>query len=277
VAFGTLAIFANFAEDEGAEIVPLLAVRFGVAFALLVIFIAARRGALVPAPRALLRLMALGGLGYAFESFLFFAALERAPAALVSLVFYSYPLWTAVLSLALGIERFRWNLVLALLLGTVGLMTIFSIPKGNATGMLLALSAAVAVAVYFVAAQAFTKGVDPEVSSTWTAAGATVTLTIAAVVVGGALPAASLPHGLGLGVVTALAFTGLYAAVKRIGSARTAISMMVEPVTTVVLAAWLLDEPITGRVLIGMILIVSALPILVAGSPDRGTVAADTV
>jgi drug/metabolite transporter (DMT)-like permease len=143
--------------------------------------------------------------------------------------------------------------------------------------MALALAAAVAVAIYLVAAQSFTKGIDPGVSSAWTAAGAALTLSIVWLAFGGALPSASVPHGLGLGFVTALAFAGLYAAVKRIGSSRTAISTMVEPVTTVLLAAWLLDEPITGRVFIGMILIVSALPILAAGSPDRGTVAADTV
>ena len=227
--------------------------------------------------RGIVALMVLGGIGYAFEASLFFAALERAPAGVVALVFYSYPLWTAVIALVLRLEPFRWNLLLALLMGTAGILTIFSIPSGNTAGVLLALGSAVAVAIYLVGAQVFTKGIDAAVSSTWTAAGAAVSLSFVVLIGGGDLPASSLPYAAGLGLATALAFAGLYAAVTRIGSSRTAIATMVEPVTTVVLAWMLLNEPITGRVFIGMILIVSALPILAAASPERPGVAADTV
>lgn len=262
-AFGTTAILGKFAYREGADPVPLLAARFAVAALLLAAF-----GRIVVRPAARPtrsqagRLLVLGALVFALESSLFFAALDEAPAGVVGLIFYSYPLMTSIAAIALGLEVFHRRIVGALLLGTAGILLIFTLPNEGLAGPLLALAAAAAVSIYYLFAQVLVRGVDARAASTYTAAGAAASLLLLSAVTGQGLPRAALGPALGLGAVTAVAFVCLYGAVARIGSARTSIACMVEPVTTLVLAAFLLGDEITWRVIAGAALVLSALPIL---------------
>ena len=267
VAFGTLAIFAKFAFERGADSVPLLAARFATAAVLLLAFHLSTGRPLGTRSNAL-RMMLLGGIGYAFESTLFFIALQHAPAAVVGLVFYSYPLWTTLLALAVGLERYRHQIALALVAGTAGVSLIFSLRSTQIAGPLYALAAAVAVAIFLIAVQKASGGVDPFNVALWTAAGATLSLSVVAIATHGALPAAAVPFAGALGLVTALAFVALYRAINMIGSSRSSIAMMLEPVTTVILAAIFLSEVLTIRIALGAALVVAALPLL-AAAPAR--------
>lgn len=265
VAFGTLAISAKYAYRAGASPVPLLAARFICATVLLALLIAARRRSQRRAPmnrHQLVRLVLLGAFGYGFEALLFFAALENAPAGVVGLVFYSYPLWTTLIGLATRLEAFRIQLVVALGLGSVGVGLVFSLPSTSLKGPALALAAAFAVAIYLIAIQVSTKGVAPVASAMWTSAGAALALTTLSIATGQWLPAGALVPVIALGIASSIAFVMLYAAIARLGSSRAAVATMLEPVTTVVLGAILLDEVITARIAIGALLVVSALPVL---------------
>ncbi|CAN5663671.1 DMT family transporter [soil metagenome] len=277
VAFGTVAILAKFAYEQGATPLPLLAVRFLAAALLLEGFRRAVKsnrhvsGPRLGRPRAdwwrrpVVRMLMLGAFGYGLESALYFAALERAPASVVGLVFYSYPLWTNIIGFATGLEQFGPRPIVALGLGGSGVALVFSLGEVNAAGLLLALAAAIAVAVYFVTAQVLVRGVDPVDAAVYTAAGAAVALGVCSLVTVQGIPAAALPWAGAIGLVTAIAFITMYSALVRLGSARTSIAQMLEPVATVLLAAVFLAEPITGKVVLGAALIVSALPILATG------------
>ena len=271
IAFGTLAISAKLAYDEGADPIPLLAARFGITSVILFAFHRARRGSIRLPRRDLL--VALGlGFGYACESLLFFLALERAPASVVSLVFYSFPLWTNLMAAAFKLERMRSANVIALTLGSAGVALIFSIEGIPSTALLLALGSALAVAIYLLAAQVALRTVEAAVAAVWTAVGATITLSIAALATGRALPGEAIPAAGALGIATAVAFICFYEAIGRIGSSRTSVASMLEPVATVILAFIILGEAITGRVGIGAALIVAALPVL-ALARDRSSAA----
>lgn len=276
MAFGTLAIFAKQAYEANADPVPLLAVRFLVTSVILVAYQAIRRGALWVGRDKIVRLMLLGALGYAVESSLFFLALERAPASVVGLVFYSYPLWTTLIAIALKLETFEKRLLIALALGTTGVASIFSLTGTPLAGPLFALGAAVMVALFYIAAQVLTAGTAPSAAATWTAVGAAIAMGIVYVVLGGAFPEGAVAPGIGLGVATAFAFIATYAAIARIGSSRTAIANMMELVTTIVLAMIFLSERPTLRVLVGAVLVLAAIPIL--ATAKRETIpAADTI
>jgi drug/metabolite transporter (DMT)-like permease len=262
VAFGTLAIFAKLAYRHDAAAIPLLATRFSIAALLLVGFNHLSGRSMALDRGQAIRLMLLGGFGYAFESTLYFAALGHASAAVVGLIFYSYPLWTSLGAIATRLEPFHPRLLVALVVGTAGILLIFSLPHEGLVGPLLALAAAFAVTVYYLFAQVLVRGVDAHAAATYTAAGAALTLTGASAVTRQAIPWAAWPYAFGLGLVTAVAFVCLYGAVARIGSAKTSIAHMLEPVTTVILAAVILGNNITSRVAIGAALIVAALPIL---------------
>lgn len=276
ISFGTVSILAKFAYEQGATALPLLAVRFAVAAVLIEGFSRVVRRSRAPArlsprpPRVtwrhpIVRMLLLGAFGYGLESALYFAALERAPASVVALVFYTYPLWTNIIGFVSGLEQFGPRPLVALGLGGSGVALIFSLGESHPAGLLLALASAVAVAVYFVTAQVFVRGVDPIDAAVYTAAGAAAALTVASVVTVQGIPATAIPWAAAIGLLTAIAFITMYAALVRLGSARTSIAQMLEPVATVLLAAIFLAEPITGKVVLGAALIVSALPVLASG------------
>lgn len=262
VAFGTLAIFGKLAYEDGAELLPLLATRFAIASVLLALYHVAARRRLWPGGRDAARLMVVGGVGYATESTLFFMGVERAPAAVVSLVFFTYPMWTALFALAARMERYSHRTALSLLLGTAGVALIFSIRLESLAGPLFALLAAISLAVYLLVVQVVTAPIEASVAATWISIGAAVAFGAGTLVGGGAMPRAALDEAAALGLATAFAFVLLYRAIALIGSAKAAVASMLEPVATIVLAALLLDEAITVRVALGAVLVVAALPVL---------------
>lgn len=277
VAFGTLAISAKFAYRAGAHPFPLLAARFALAALMLWIYQAARGRSVRLSRRALARTTLGGGLLYGFEATLFFAALQRAPASVVGLVFYSYPIWTTLLGFATGLERFRWRLVGSLALGVAGVVLVFSAPTTGVAGPLFALAAAVVVSVYMVVMQVLLRGVPASVAAMWTSVGAAIVLGIVSVATGKSLPFEALGPVVALAVASGFAFLTLYEAIARIGSARTSIAAMLEPVTTIVLAAAFLNEELTTRVVIGATLIVSVLPFLATSGSHDPSAAPDTL
>jgi drug/metabolite transporter (DMT)-like permease len=263
-AFGTLAIFAKKGYEAGAGAFPLLAGRFAVTAVLLLAFLLVTRAPITIGRQKIIRLLLLGAFGYGVEASLFFLALERAPASVVGLVFYSYPMWTTLIAIAAGLERFDKRLLIALLLGTAGIASIFSFTSTPLAGPLFALGAAVMVALFYIGAQILTEGTPPGAAALWTAAGAALGVGVVVALQGEGLPRDAVIPALGLGLATAFAFVATYAAVKRIGSSKTAVANMTELVTTIVLAALFLSEEITLRVLLGAVLVLSAIPILAA-------------
>jgi drug/metabolite transporter (DMT)-like permease len=262
VAFGTVAIFAKLAYRKGAAALPVLTGRFVVATVLLVLFGLATRRPLRARRPAAIKLFLLGAVGLGSEALLFFAALERAPASVVGLVFYSYPAWTTLTGLALGLEAISRRTLLALALGSAGVVVVFSVPDAGSTGLWIALGSAFLVGVYLPVAQRVTRGIDPYAGAVWTAIGASAALVTATAVTGSAVPLGAMPELFALGLATALAYGLLYRALPLIGASRLAIAMMVEPIATLVLAAIVLDEAMTARVAFGAVLIVAALSLL---------------
>ena len=269
ICFGTLAIFGKLGYRAGARPLPLLATRFVIAtLVLLAIQLVMGRG-LAIGRRALVKLLLLGGLGYGLEASLYFLALDRAPAGVVTVIFYSYPMWTTIFGLVLGLEKWHTRVAIALFLSSVGVVYMFGVREVDVDGPLLALGAAVAVAVYFILSDIVLRNAEPYEVATWTTAGAALTTTGAAAIAGERLPSDALPYAAALGLVSAVSFLLLYAAIIRIGSTRAAIANMMEVVTTVVLAAIVLGEAITTRKALGALLVISALPVLATALPRR--------
>lgn len=262
IVFGTFAVLAKLAYRDGAELLPLLATRFGIAAVLLALYHVVTRRPLWPGRTNAVRLLLLGGVAYAAEAALFFMATERAPAGVVGLVFFTYPTWTALLAFATRMERYNHRTAAALVLGSAGVAVIFSIRLGSLAGPLFALGAAMSLAVYLLIAQVIAAPVAPSVAATWVAVGAAVAFGIGTVVTGTPLAADAVDEAALLGSVTAVAFVLLYWAISLIGSARVTIASTLEPVSTVALSAVLLGEAITLRVVLGAILVVAALPVL---------------
>src|SRR4051794_10409785 len=101
VAFGALAVFGKLAFDAGVGVITLLFIRFGAAAVVLWAATLRTRGALAAAgARTVVAALALGAIGYALQAGLFFAALTRMDASLLSMVLYTYPAMVTVGAIA---------------------------------------------------------------------------------------------------------------------------------------------------------------------------------
>src|SRR5215207_4060756 len=137
-AFGAMAIFGKLAYQQDVEVGDLLLIRFAMAAAVL-LAIAAARGALRGlSRRAALVALAMGAVGYATQSGLFFSALERMDASLLALVLYTYPALVCAAAVLLGRERATARRIVALLVASAGAALVLA---GAATGSVDALGA----------------------------------------------------------------------------------------------------------------------------------------
>jgi DME family drug/metabolite transporter len=160
------------------------------------------------------------------------------------------------------LEPFKFRTVAALGIGSIGVVLVFSLPQGGLTGPLLALGAAVSIAVYLILMQIIIDEGDASAAALWSNFGAGIVLVSLALLSGRGLPNGAVVPAALLGLTSAVAFVIVYTAILRIGSARVSVASMVEPVTTITLAAILLGEDVSLRVVFGAALVVSALPLL---------------
>ena len=103
--FGAMAIFGKLAYEEGIGVGDLLLARFALAAAALLALAWARGALRGLSRRAVLVSLAMGAVGYATQSGLFFSALERMDASLLALILYTYPVLVCAAAVALGRER----------------------------------------------------------------------------------------------------------------------------------------------------------------------------
>ncbi len=275
-AFGAMAIFARRAYDDGAGVTGVLALRFALAAAVLLVVVRAR-GLALPRGRLLVALVLLGGLGYVGQSLSYFTALTLAPAGLVALLLYLYPGFVTVLSVALGRERLTRARGFALLLATAGTaLTVGGGAGGDRPvallGVLLGVVSAAVYAVYIVLSERTTAAAGPLPSTAVITASAAVAVGVPALVTGSPVP--SSPGGwaavaaMAL-VSTVVAIVAFFAGLARLGPTSTATLSTLEPVVTVTLAALVLGEAVGPLQAAGGALVLAAVLVLVRTAPAR--------
>jgi drug/metabolite transporter (DMT)-like permease len=269
VAFGAMAILARFAFASGVDTTTLLALRFALAA---VAMLAWSRGRGLPLPRGstLAVLVALGALGYGGQAICYFTALTLAPAGLAALLLYLHPALVAVLAATFLHERLNAAKLAALgaaLAGTA--LTVAPAMAGEAlalapqvlAGIGFAIASAAFYAGYIIVASWIGRRADALPMSTVVIASAAAVFVIAALVRGPQWPATATGWlavaGISL-LSTVLAITLYFAGLERIGPVRASTLSTVEPLCTVVLAAWVLDESIAPVQLAGGALILAA-------------------
>ena len=275
-AFGAMAIFGKLAYDEGVDVWALLLVRFALAATVLGV-VAGLRGAMRRlGRRAVVAGLLMGAVGYATQAGLYFAALERMDASVLSLLLYTYPAFVTVAAVVLGRERATRRRILALAIASAGTALVLA---GAGTGALdplgtaMALGASVAYTAYILTGARVGADVPPLALAALVTAGATGTFAILAVATGG--PA------LGFGaegwawlaaialVSTAGAIIAFFAGMARVGPSTAAILSTLEPPVTVGLAALAFGEALTAVQLIGGALVLATVVVLNAPARAR--------
>ena len=266
--FGAIAIFTLLATRDGATLQAVLLGRYAIASVALVLVAGGPR-ALRLARTKTFYLLAAGGLGQVLLTYCGLSALRYLPAATVSFIFYTYPLWVTVIEAATGAERLTRVRVGALLLALAGLAIMVGSPftgQLSLLGILLALAAAVIYAIYIPVIGKLQVGVAPAVSAAWVAMGAGIIYLL----VGALTRTITAPDSLtGWSAIVAMALFSTVAAfilflrgLATLGPVRTAIISTVEPFFTAILAALVLGQALMARTFAGGVLIVAAVTLI---------------
>ncbi|MGQ0649141.1 MAG: DMT family transporter [Gemmatimonadaceae bacterium] len=275
LGFAAIAIFAVLATREGTPLSMVLLGRYAVATV-----------ALLPALRwvranpldgwRISRLLIVGGIGQAIVATLSLAALAYIPVSTLVFLFYTYPVWVTILAGVRGLESLDARKLSALGLSLLGLGLLVGLPGAAALeprGVALALSAALAYAIYVPLMGHLQRGVDAAFTSLLISIGVAVIFAVATIVRGELridLTLTSWAAILALGVLcTATAFRLFLAGLATLGSVKTSIICTVEPLFATAMAVLVLDQPITRPIVAGGALILGAVVILQTGKREN--------
>jgi drug/metabolite transporter (DMT)-like permease len=282
-ALGTLGPVAALAYGEGVEPATFSALRAGIGAAILGALVLSRRqpsiglARLAPRQRALLAVaVAVNGL----MNLVLFFAFGAMAVGLVMIIFYCNPVLVALLSAALGRERLTPVRIVALAVAGTGLALVLGSqlgPEAHATaaGIALAGTAAACHALYLVTIRGgFDDVPGVQATSLVLAGGLVISGTAALLIEGGGVAGEWLASPLAWAAIlcagtfgAALPKVWVIGGVRRIGSTRTAVAMLMEPVVAVVVAATALGQRLTELELVGGAAILVA--VVLAQLPPR--------
>jgi len=267
VSFGTLAIFGRYAFADGLDIFTLLFLRFTLAAIVIAGLLIFRREK-IPHGKELYLLIGMGAVGYVGQSFSYLTAIKFASVGLVALLLYLYPVFVAILSTLFLKEKFTRLKFVALALATLGATMTANPQGGKWTGILMALSAAAIYSVYIIVGSGVMKKVSAVSSSTVIFASAGIVYGVLTVVNHPHWPSSS-SGWLAIAAITLIAtiipVVTFLAGLKLIGPTDASMLSTLEPVVTVLLAAWLFGERLSPVILIGGGLILGAVILLTHG------------
>ena len=267
IAFGAMAIFGKLAYDAGVGILTLLFVRFSIAAP--VLWLGALQGGervfSGATRRTLLAALALGAVGYAMQAGLYFAALARMDASLLSMLLYTFPAMVTVAAIALGRETASRRRTGALLVSSGGLALVL-LGAGAGTfdwlGAALGLGAALTYTAYIL--------VSDRVGGELRALPLSALITTGAAITFGVACAASGSFDTGFASegwlwLTAIAIVStvtpialFFAGLRRVGPSTASILSTLEPLTTVALAFVVFGETLSAVQVTGAALVLGA-------------------
>jgi drug/metabolite transporter (DMT)-like permease len=260
-SFGTLAILGHYARADGIDTFTLLFLRFTISALIMAGLLLVKRDG-VPRGRTLGLLIGMGAIGYVGQSFCYLTATQYASAGLVALLLYLYPIFVAILSVIFLKEKLNRVKVMALALATTGVALIVDPQGGQWLGIVLAISAAAIYSVYIIVGAGVMKQVSAISSSTVIFASAGFVYGVLMALKGPQWPTTTdgwLVVAATVLIATVIPVVTFLAGLKRIGPTDASMLSTLEPVVTVLLAAWLLDEQLQWITLLGGALILIAV------------------
>jgi drug/metabolite transporter (DMT)-like permease len=277
VAFGAMGVLGKLSYDEGATVGTLLSLRFALAAALFWLLVPRRelRGI---GGRDIALGLGLGAGVYALQAGMYFTALDRIDASLLSLLCYTFPAIVAVAAVALGRERFDGRKTLALCLASCGLVLVVASAGTGALdplGTALGLATAVVYSGYILVGEGVASRVPARALAALVCSGAAVTLTAGSAAVGQLQPERMSAAGWGWLAVLALVATVLalslqFAGLRRVGPTTASIVSNAEPVVTVALAFAVFGEVLAPLQLVGGGLVLAGVVVLSGRGATRG-------
>ena len=263
-SFGTLAIFGRYAYNDGMNIYTVLFLRFGISASFMTVILFLRKEHF-PRGQILAQLIGMGALGYVGQSFMYLTAINYASAGLVALLLYLYPFFVAILATIFLHEKITRVKIIALVLALLGTALTVGPVSGMLIGALMAIAAALIYSIYIIVGTNVMKHVSAVQSSTVIFASAGAVYGLLTLVNGIQLPAGNSGWLAMLGIIvvsTIIPVVTFLAGLERIGPTNAAMLSTLEPVVTVLLAAWLFGDKLLPIVMAGGALILTAVIML---------------
>ncbi len=271
-SFGTLAIFGHYVYVDGMDTLTVLFLRFGVSAVFMTIILLLRKEHF-PRGQILVQLVGMGALGYVGQSFLYMTAIKYASSGLVALLLYLYPMFVFILSVFILREKTTSVKVIALILALTGSALTVDPNGGQLIGALMAVAAALIYSIYIIVGTNVMKHVSAVQSSVFIFASAGAVFGILAFANGAHFPASNSGVLAMLGIIvisTIIPVVTFLAGLERIGPTNAAMLSTLEPVVTVLLAAWLFGERLKPIVMVGGGLILIAVILLTRSELTKG-------
>jgi drug/metabolite transporter (DMT)-like permease len=272
--FASLTVLGKIALNGGLSLVTILALRFGGAALLLFLYLGGiRKRSLFPGKRLTLILFALGALGYAGQSTLYFASLDRNPASLNGILLYVYPVFVALIGWLVNRQppaRREWAAMALALFGVV--LTVrqpgaeLEFAKADPLGVLLVIGSALWYSVYIVTSDRYVHQPGAWLSTAWISLGASFSFTVFGGVAG-LLDFNLSPQAIWILIAmvlvsTILALGTFFAGMRIVGPTAASLLSTLEPVFTVLLAMLLLSERLAGLQVLGGVFVLAAVVLL---------------
>jgi drug/metabolite transporter (DMT)-like permease len=262
ITAGGNAVAVRYISCDGCELAPFwaAATRFLAASLLLALIARALRVGM-PRGRALLGAVLYGGLQFGAGFAFFYWGLVHTPAGLAQVLIASVPLFTFGFALVQRQERFRWEGLAGAILAIAGILVVFS--SGDAAGVpVMSMASVLLCAVCWAEALVVVKGfpqVHPAaLNAIGMAVGVAILLPLTLVTAESyAIPEATRTWAAQIYLITGSVgvFWLIVFVVHRWTASAASYSLVLIPLVTIVLSAWLQDERITWSFVAGSILV----------------------
>jgi len=276
--YGINPLFSMNAYDDGANSRGLMIARFLIAAPLLLAYrFITVRGSVWPRGRDLGEIFLFGYLGFTFQSFFYFGAIERMASGLVSVIFYCFPVMAVLLAWWLLKHRPSKVIGICLVATVVGVgLTAGEVSGAETTGVALTLAGALTYTFYVVLSSRVMPRYDGITGLTIVLFGAMfgwLTLWLIRPFNMQVRFPESTSGWLNITVLatfgTIAAMGAFFAAMKRVGPGPTSVASAFEPVVTIAGGTLFLNEALTSRIVLGATLVIGAVILLTLGEARR--------
>jgi probable blue pigment (indigoidine) exporter len=217
----------------------------------------------------------LGALNTSVFFTLIYVAAQALPTSLASMIMATSPVVLMLLAWPITAERPTAAKVVGAAIGIDGacLMLLTSAVHLNVAGIAASVGAMTLSSIGYILAKRWAGEVDVLASTSWQLTAGGLLLVPAAIVFEGAPPALDTDAVLGFGyvtvVATALAFAAWFAGLKHLPAGTVGLIGLLNPVTGVLLGTLIADDTLTGRQILGIVLVLGGLLLGVRGAERR--------
>lgn len=279
VCYGTNPLGALFLYEDGINANSVLFYRFALAVVMLGLLMAVKGKSLLVSGKEL-ALLAVLGVVFSMSSMSLYFSFCFMDAGIASTLLFVYPVMVAVIMAVLFKERLSAAALFAIVLALVGIALLYNGDGGvrlSTAGVLLVMLSSLSYAIYIVVVNKSPLRISSLKLTFYVLFFGMLTILANSFVSGIHIQMLTTPRMWLCAFMLALLPTVfslvlMVIAVHEIGSTPTAVMGALEPLTAVVIGVTVFGEQLTARLSVGIVLILLAVMIIVAGksfSPAR--------